>query len=186
MVREENGKKYLRWANLSSRFIRWLKVAMGVVLVLAFFLPWAAQTEGCADSAAVVRDNISGFSLVYEGLAPEAVASPLLGIAVILLAVFIRGIRLPLTRSVVSVLEAVASYYVYIYIAFGIFFFTNFRELYGFDLTFVTLLSIPYVSLAEVIVHFPLLDRRGRIIMIAIFAAIILALVIYNLVSHGQ
>ena len=186
MVREENVKKLLKWANLTSGFIRWLKIAMGVVLVLAFFLPWAALTEGCADSAVVVRDNISGFSLVYENLAPEAVVSPILGIAIILLAFFIRGIKLPFTRSIVSIIEAAASFYTYVYISFGIFFLSGFRELYGFDITFVTIASIPYVSLAEVIVHFPLLDKRGRIILITIFAAIILTLVIYNLVSHGQ
>ena len=186
MLREKNVKKYLKWAHISSRLIRWLKVAMGVILILAFFLPWAAQTEGCADSAAVVRDNISGFSLVYEGLAPEAVVSPILGVAIILLAIFIRGIKLPFTRSIVSIIEAASSFYAYVYIIFGIFFLSGFRELYGFNLTFVTIVSIPYVSLAEVVVHFPLLDKRGRIIMIAVFAVIIGVLAIYNLTSHGQ
>jgi hypothetical protein len=186
MLREKNVKKYLKWAHITSRFIRWLKVAMGIILVIAFFLPWATQTEGCADSAVVVRDNISGFSLVYEGIAPEAVVSPILGIAIILLALFIRGIKLPFTRSIVSIMEAVASFYAYVYIAFGIFFLSGFRELYGFDLTFITIVSIPYVSLAEVVVHFPLLDKKGRIIIVAIFAMIIGALVVYNLTSHGQ
>ncbi len=186
MLREKNVKKYLKWAHVTSRFIRWLKVAMGIILVFAFFLPWAAQTEGCADSAVVVRDNISGFSLVYEGIAPEAVVSPILGIVIILLALFIKGVELPFTRSIVSILEAVASFYSYVYISFGIFFLSGFRELYGFDLTFVTIVSIPYVSLAEVVVHFPLLDKRGRTIMVALLMLIIVALVVYNLTGQGH
>jgi hypothetical protein len=60
-----------------------IKICIGILLMLSFFLPWAAQTEGCADDAAVIRDNISGYSLAVEGIAPGAVAAPIIGLGIV-------------------------------------------------------------------------------------------------------
>ncbi len=52
--------------------VRLTKCALGIILIVSFFLPWVAQTPSCLDRSVVIRDNISGLALAEEGTAPEA------------------------------------------------------------------------------------------------------------------
>jgi hypothetical protein len=162
-----------------SRVLRIGKIVFGILIIIAFFLPWAVQTEGCADDAVVVRENITGFSLAIEGIAPGAVLSLVAGAILTLSAFFIRGDRRPFLRSLTSIGEGVGSFLAIAYVSFEIFFLSEFREQIGFFITYILMMyAVPIAALFEVFSHFPLLTRKGRLVIIGIFILYLLYLII--------
>ncbi len=87
--------------------------------------------RGCSDNAVVVRESISGFSLVVEHKAPEALTAPVIGITIILIAFLIIGKRHPLLRSIASLIEAMGVYLFAVLMAMEIFFLSFYNEMYG-------------------------------------------------------
>jgi len=182
IIREEKmSAKVVKLARSASNFLKWLKVSVGIVVIFAFFLPWASQMRGCSDNAVVVKESISGFSLVVEHKAPEALTAPIIGIAIILMAFLIVGKRLPLLRSIASLIEAVSVYLFAVLMAMEIFFLSFYNERYGFDITMVSLIGISIASLTEVVIHFPLLKKGGKTIMAIIVALLIFISIIMSL-----
>ncbi|MBN1881597.1 MAG: hypothetical protein JW885_05435 [Deltaproteobacteria bacterium] len=143
-------------------------MTIGILLICAFFLPWAAQTEGCADDAAIIRDNISGYSLAVEGTAPRAVLAPLSGLIIGLLALFLIGKARPFARSLVSLGEIFPALYAWIYVNFEVFFLSPLVERFGYIITSLLMVSIPVLSFIESVVHLPLMNRNKRIIVIIV------------------
>lgn len=153
--------------------IRLTKCALGILLIVCFFLPWVAETPSCADKTVIIRDNISGFALAYEGTAPETWLAPVFGAVIALLALILRGKAAPLIRSLVSLFEIPAALIVMAYIDLSVRLFTPFVVRYGYVATVALFWVIPVFSLSEVIIHFPRLNRTGKIVIAAV--AIILA-----------
>jgi hypothetical protein len=147
--------------------IRIVKCALGILLIVCFLLPWVAQTPSCADKSVIIRDNISGFTLVREGTAPEALAAPVFGAVVAALALAVRGRAAPLILSLVSLAEIPAAVFVAAYIDLAVRLFTPFVVRYGYVATATILWTIPVMSLAEIIVHFGRLARTGKVVIIS-------------------
>jgi len=173
--------KLAKLARSASNFLKWFKVSLGIVVIFAFFLPWASQMQGCSDSAVVVREGISGFSFVVENKAPEALIAPIIAISIILIAFLIIGKRHPFLRSIVSLIEAANVYFFAVLMALEIFFLSIYTERYGFNITMVSLIGISIASLFEVAVHFPLLQKGGKIVMAIIVVLFILISIIMSL-----
>ncbi|MBN2223974.1 MAG: hypothetical protein JW765_04790 [Deltaproteobacteria bacterium] len=148
--------------------IRLTKCALGILLIVCFFLPWVAQTPSCLDKSVVIRDNISGFTLAVEGTAREAWLAPVFGTLVAGLALFLRGRAAPLTRSLVSLFETPAALIVIAYIDLSVTLFTPFVVRYGYVGTLGLFWAISILSFSEVVVHFPRLTRPGKIIVAAV------------------
>ena len=185
MLYKKNHKNYVKWAESSSSILRIAKIILGAVLVVSFFLPWAVKTEGCADSSAIVDDNITGLSLVTGGIARSAIIAPISGIFVIVVAFFVIGTTYPLIRSLMSLGEIMAIFFSAVYLSFEIFFFTHFKERIGFFITYLVMaMAIPIVSFLEVFAHFPLLQKKGKYIVTSTIALLIL-LIILNKVIDG-
>jgi hypothetical protein len=153
---------------------RFTKCALGILLIVCFFLPWVAQTPSCTDRSVIIRDNISGFALAEEGTAPEALLAPLFGAAIAALALLVRGRTVPLIRSLVSLAEILAALFVMMYIDLSVRLFTPFVVRYGYAVTIGLFWAIPLFSLSEVIIHFPRLTRAGKIIIITIGVSLVI------------
>ena len=175
------SSKIVNLARSASSFLKWFKVSLGIIVIFAFFLPWASQMKGCSDKAVVVRKSISGFSFVVENKAPEALIAPIIAIAIILIAFLIVGKRHPLLRSLVSLIEAANVYFFAVLMAMEIFFLSFYTERYGFDITMASLVGISIASLAEVAIHFPMLKKGGKIIIAIIVVLLILISIIMSL-----
>jgi hypothetical protein len=173
--------KLIKLACSASSFLKWFKISLGIIVIFAFFLPWASQIQGCSDSAVVVRENISGFSFVIENNAPEAATAPIIAIVIALISFLIIGKKHPLLRSLVSLVEAANVYFFAVLMAMEIFFLSFYTERYGFDITMVSLVGISIASLAEVAIHFPLLNKGGKTIIAIIVVLLILILTIMSL-----
>lgn len=152
---------------------RLMKLAMGILLIVAFFLPWVAQTPSCLDRSVIIRDNISGFTLVREGTAPEALIAPLFGALAAALAVAVRGRAVPLARSLVSLAEIPAALIAAAFIDLSVRLFTPFIVRYGYVATEGLIWAIGLTSLTEVICHFGRLTGRGKRIVAAAAAALV-------------
>jgi hypothetical protein len=163
--------------------IRIIKCALGILLIVCFFLPWVAQTPSCADKSVIIRDNISGFTLAEEGAAPEALTAPLFGAIVAALAFFVRGAAAPLALSLVSLAEILAALFVAAYIDISVRLFTPFIVRYGYVATEALFWTILLLSLSEVIIHFPRLTGRGKIIVAAAIALFV-ALAFFDYLSR--
>jgi len=160
-----------------------VKVSIGLLLICLFFLPWAARTESCADDAAIVRDNISGYSLAVEGVAPAVVLAPITGLVIGVLAFFLVGTTRPFARSIVSLGEVLPVLYAWIYINFEVFFLTPYVERFGYTMTFLLMGAIPPLSFVESLGHLPLMDRRKRriaSIVIALAVAVLILMSVYD------
>ncbi len=159
---------------------RVIKCVFGVLMIVSFFLPWVAQTPSCMDKTVVIRDNISGFTLVREGTVVQALAAPLFGIAAAALALIVRGRAMPLFRSLVSLVEIPVAVYLIFYVDVALRLFTPFVIRYGYITTEVLFYGIPIISLSEVGIHFEKLKRNGKVIVgVVIVAYVIMALVGY-------
>jgi len=175
------------WIGLAlsaSAFLRWLKLSASLLLIGSFFLPWASQVKGCSDGT-VVSESISGLSLAVEHNVPETTAAPIIGVVIFTLAVLVVGKRRPLLRSITSLAEALSTFFSTVFMDLGIFFLTNYRERFGFYIALVSLFSISAASLTEVVIHFPLLKRKGRATIVTILSLLILFLLISSLVENG-
>ncbi len=160
--------------------VRLTKCALGIILIVSFFLPWVAQTPSCLDRSVVIRDNISGLALAEEGTAPEALLAPLFGAVIAALALLLRGRAVPLIRSLTSLVEIPAALLVMAYIDLAVRLFTPFIVRYGYVVTVALFWAIPLLSLSEVVIHFPRLTRTGKIIVAAVgISLVILVLVDY-------
>lgn len=160
-----------------------IKVSIGIILILAFFLPWAAQTESCADDAAIVRDNISGYSLAVEGTASAAVLAPLTGLVIGALAFFLVGRVYPFARSLVSLGEILPALYAWVYVNFEVFFLVPYVERIGYTITFLLMAAIPPLSFLESVAHLPLMNKRKRLItsiVIAVTIAFFVIMTVYD------
>jgi hypothetical protein len=153
---------------------RFTKCALGILLIVCFFLPWVAQTPSCTDRSVIIRDNISGFALAEEGTAPEALLAPLFGAMIAALALLVRGRTVPLIRSLTSLAEILAALFVMMYIDLSVRLFTPFVVRYGYAVTMGLFWAIPLFSLSEVIIHFPRLTRAGKIIIITIGVSLVI------------
>jgi hypothetical protein len=167
--------------NRLSSAARTVKVVLGVLMIVSFFLPWVAQTPSCMDKTVVVRDNISGLTLVREGTTTEAILAPLFGAAVAAAALAIRGTRLPLARSLVSLAEIPAAFFLFVYIDIALGLFTPFIVRYGWAMTAVLIWGVLIVAVGEVGIHFVPLKRRGRVIVCVVIAAYVLLIVVDSL-----
>ncbi len=173
--------KLAKLACSASSFLKWLKITLGIVVIFAFFLPWASQIQGCTENAVVVRESISGFSFVIENNAPEAATAPIIAIVIILLSFLIVGKRHPLLRSLISLVEAANVYFFTVLMAMEIFFLSFYTERYGFDITMVSLVGISIASLAEVAIHLPILNKGGKIFIVIIVVLLILISTVMSL-----
>jgi hypothetical protein len=167
--------------NSLSIAARTAKCVLGVLMVVSFFLPWVAQTPSCMNKTIVVRDNISGLTLFREGTTPEVILAPLFGAVVAAAALAIRGTRHPLTRSLVSLAEIPAAFFLFVYIDIAVGLFTPFVVRYGYVVTEILFWTILIVASGEVGIHFGLLKRRGRIAVSLVVAAYVLFIVIDSL-----
>jgi hypothetical protein len=163
--------------------IRIVKCVSGLLLVVCFFLPWVAQTPSCADKSVIIRDNISGFTLVREGTAPEALAAPLFGAVIAAIALVVRRRAVPLAASLVSLAEMPAALIIAAYIDLSVRLFTPFIVRYGYIVTAALFWVIPLLSLSEVIIHFPRLTKAGKII-VAAAAGLLAALALVDYLSR--
>jgi len=186
MVRQEQSERIETYARKTSRIFRWLKVSIGLLLILSFFLPWAAQTEGCADDAAIIRDNISGYSLAVERIAPAVSLAPLSGLVIGALAFFLVGTIRPFARSIVSLGEVLPALYAWVYVNFEVFFLSPYVERFGYVITFILMAAVPPLSFIESVIHLPLMDRKKRLItsiIIAMAIAFFLVMSAYDALS---
>jgi hypothetical protein len=165
--------------------IRIIKTILGIALILAFFLPWVAQTPGCADKTVIIRDNISGFSLAYERTAPESLIAPIFGLLIIILAFAVRGKTFPLSRSLVSLVEIPVAMYLLFYLELALRLFTPFIVRFGYYITESLFWAIPVVSLSEVVVHFPRLTKNGKVIVATVITGYIAIAIIEFVSRHG-
>ncbi len=149
-----------------------IKIALGILLIASFFLPWVAQTPSCLDRSVVIRDNISGYDLATDGSVPEVLLAPAFGIAAAALALIIRGRKKPLARSLLSLVEVPTAVFVMFYVNLAVRLFTPYIVRYGYIVTEGLFCSIAVLSLAEVFIHFPRLTRTGRIVVIAVAAVL--------------
>ncbi len=94
------------------------------------------------------------------------------------LALILRGTRVPLARSLVSVVEIPSAVFLIFYIDLAVRLFAPFVVRYGYIVAAVIFWAIPVVSLSEVGIHFPLLTRSGKFIVAAVAAAIAALLLI--------
>jgi hypothetical protein len=161
-----------------SDVARKMKLALGVILIASFFLPWVAQTPSCLDKSVIIRDNISGYTLAAGGIAPEVLLAPAFGAVVAALALFLRGTRKPLARSLVSVVEIPVAVFLIFYIDLAVRLFAPFVVRFGYIVAAVIFWAIPVVSFSEVVIHFPRLTRNGKLIVAASPAAIVALLLI--------
>jgi hypothetical protein len=168
----------------ASAFLRWLKISASTLLIVSFFLPWASQVRGCGDDA-VVRESISGLSLVVDHEIPEATAAPVVGIVILALAILVVGKRRPLLRSITSLAEAMSTFFLSVFIEFGVFFLSNFRERYGFHIALFSLVFISAASLTEVVTHFPLLKKREKAVIVIVILFLIVSIIASNLPGNG-
>ena len=166
-----------------TNIIRIVKCVSGILLVVCFFLPWVAQTPSCTDKSVIIRDNISGFTLVQEGTAPEALAAPLFGAVIAAIALIVRRRTVPLAASLVSLAEIPAAVIIAAYIDLSVRLFTPFVVRYGYVVTAALFWVIPLLSLSEVIIHFPRLTRVGKII-VAAAAGLLAALALVDYLSR--
>jgi len=158
-------------------------VTIGFFLICSFFLPWAAQTEGCADDSAIIRDNISGYSIAVEGIAPRVVLAPLCGLIIGALAFFLIGSVHPFARSLVSLGEILPALYAWVYVNFEVFFLSPYVERFGYTITFLLMAAVPPLSFIESVVHLPLMNRKKRLaasIVIAIAIAFFVVMSVYD------
>ena len=183
MVHHETSERIKAYAGRTSKILRWVKVSIGILLICSFFLPWAAQTESCADDAAIVRDNISGYSLAVEGTAPKAVLAPIVGLVIGVLAFFLIGRTLPFARSLTSLGEVLPTLYAWVYVNFEVFFLTPYVERFGYTITFLLMAAIPPLSFIESVIHLPLMNRKKRLItsiIIAIAIGFFIVMTVYD------
>ena len=166
-----------------TNIIRIVKCVSGILLVVCFFLPWVAQTPSCTDKSVIIRDNISGYTLVREGTAPEALAAPLFGAVVAGIALIVRRRTVPLAASLVSLAEIPAALIIAAYVDLSVRLFTPFIVRYGYVVTAALFWAIPLLSLSEVIIHFPRLTRVGKIIVSAA-AGLLAALALIDYLSR--
>lgn len=153
------------------------------MLIVSFFLPWAARTESCADDAAIIRDDISGYSLAVEGTAPAAVLAPLTGLIIGALAFFLVGRAYPFARSLASLGEILPALYAWVYVNFEVFFLVPYVERIGYTITFLLMVVIPPLSFLESVAHLPLMNRKKRLItstIIAVAIALFIIMTVYD------
>jgi len=156
-----------------------VKCVLGILLIVCFFLPWVAQTPSCMDTSVIIRDNISGFDLVREGAVTQALIAPLFGAIIAAIALIVRANAVPLARSLVSLAEVLAAFFAAMYIDLSVRLFTPYVVRYGYIATEVLLWTILLVSVVEVVVSFPRLTKRGKII-VSSAAAVAVILVLLN------
>ena len=162
-----------------SDIMRIVKCVMGILLIACFFLPWVAQTPSCMDTSVIIRDNISGFSLVREGAVTQALIAPLFGAIVAAIALAVRGNAFPLAGSLVSLAEVLVAFFAAMYIDLSVRLFTPYVVRYGYIATEALFLTILLVSFLEVVVNFPRLAKKGKIIVAAALA-VVAALILLN------
>jgi hypothetical protein len=160
-----------------------IKLALGVLLIVSFFLPWVAQTPSCLDKSVIIRDNISGYSLAADGIMPKVLLAPAFGTVVAALALIFRGTKKPLARSIASLIESPSAVLLMIYIDLVVRLFTPFVVRYGYIIAGGLFWAIAAVSLSEVVIHFPRLTKTGRIIVAAL-AAVIAGLLLIDYLSR--
>ena len=153
-------------------------MTVGLLLIVLFFLPWVARTEGCADDAAIVRDNISGYSLAVEGTATGVVAAPISGLVIGLLALFLVGRTRPFARSLASLGEILPLLWTWIFVDFEVLLLIPYIPRFGYTITFVLMGAVPALSFIESAVHLPLMNRTKRLIASIIIAAAVTFLVV--------
>ena len=159
--------------NRLSDIARITKCVLGILMIVSFFFPWVALTPSCIDKTVILRDNISGLALAREGMVTEAALVPLLGMIVAAAAILINGKRLPLVRSIVSLLEIPVVVYLFFYVYIALELFTPFIIRYGFVATEALFCGVLTVSLGEVAIHFGRLKRIGKVIVAIVMAAYI-------------
>lgn len=176
--------RVMKIARAGSTILKWFKLSAALLLILSFFLPWASQVKGCGDGT-ILKESISGFSLVVEEKETEAIIAPIMGIIIFVLAFAVLGKSNPLIRSILSLFEAIAVYSSAVFISLGIFFLSFYRERYGFVIAIISLFGLSIASLTEVVVHFPLLKRREKVIVVTVVLLLILFLILSNLPKDG-
>ncbi len=158
--------------------VRITKCALGILLIVSFFLPWVAETPSCLDRSVIIRDNISGFTLAREGTTPEAWVVPAFGALIAAVALLLRAGAAPLARSLVSLAEIPAAVLAVTCIDLAVRLFTPFVVRYGYVAAAGTLWTIPLLSFSEVAVLFGPLTRKGKIIVVTAGALMIVPLLI--------
>jgi hypothetical protein len=166
-----------------SEVARVIKLALGVLLIVSFFLPWVAQTPSCMDRSVIIRDNISGYRLAVDGDTPQVLLAPAFGAVVGALALALRGARKPLARSLVSITEIPVSVLAMAYIDLTVRLFTPYVVRYGYVVSMVLFWAVAAVSSSEVVIHFPRLSRTGKII-VASAAGLFVAMLIIDYLSR--
>jgi hypothetical protein len=150
-----------------TEIIRLAKCALGILLIVSFFLPWVAETPSCLDKSVVIRDNISGFSLAREGTAPEAWLAPLFGAVVAAVALILRARAAPLARSLVSLLEIPGAVLAVTFVDLSVRLFAPVIVRYGYVVAAGVLWTIPLLSFSEVVTLFGRLTKAGKITVVA-------------------